>query len=309
MKNSILHYLIIILIISCTCVFSQNETYIPIINPEHTWSILADYTAGGGNLQSFYIRIGDTIILKNGKEYHKVYQTYDSTGLEDNWNQVGFLSEDIQTKKCYFMDMNSDAGLIYDFSANVGDTLNMWNTMNQNEPVNVVVLEKDSVLIGGFYRNRLNIMIIPYPDHTEHWIEGVGSTKGLLFSSYTLIGVNYSLLCFFENDELVYRLDEHETCYYGHNTGMNDFIEKMDDIQIWPNPAKEWTAFNYSLPYNVSEGTIKISDASGNVVESFIVSGLRGQKIWDTRNLKQGVYLYLFTVNGSTESGKIVIIK
>ena len=309
MKNSILSYLITILIISSTGIYSQNESYIPIINPEHTWSILADYTAGGGNLQSFYLRIGDTIILKNGKEYHKIYQTYDSTGLEDNWNQIGFLSEDIETKQCRFMNMNSDEGLIYDFSANVGDTLNMWNTMHQNVPVDVVVLEKDSVLIGGFYRNRLNIMIIPYPGVTEYWIEGVGSTEGLLFSAYTLIGVNYSLLCFFENDELTYHLDEHETCYYGHNAGIDDFIEKKDDIQIWPNPAKEWTSFNYSLPDNVTKGIIKISDISGKFVTTFHISGKQGKKVWDTRKIKSGVYFYTLNASGFNKSGKIVISK
>jgi len=309
MKNSILSYLITILIISSSGIYSQNESYIPIINPEHTWSILADYTAGGGNLQSFYLRIGDTIILKNGKEYHKVYQTYDSTGLEDIWNQIGFLSEDIETKQCRFMNMNSDEGLIYDFSANVGDTLNMWNTMHQNVPVDVVVLEKDSVLIGGFYRNRLNIMIIPYPGVTEYWIEGVGSTEGLLFSAYTLIGVNYSLLCFFENDELTYHLDEHETCYYGHNAGIDDFIEKKDDIQIWPNPAKEWTSFNYSLPDNVTKGIIKISDISGKFVTTFHISGKQGKKVWDTRKIKSGVYFYTLNASGFNKSGKIVISK
>ena len=308
MKNSILSYLITILIISSTGIYSQNESYIPIINPEHTWSILADYTAGGGNLQSFYLRIGDTIILKNGKEYHKIYQTYDSTGLEDNWNQIGFLSEDIETKQCRFMNMNSDEGLIYDFSANVGDTLNMWNTMHQNVPVDVVVLEKDSVLIGGFYRNRLNIMIIPYPGVTEYWIEGVGSTEGLLFSAYTLIGVNYFLLCFFENDELTYHLDEHETCYYGHNAGIDDFIEKKDDIQIWPNPAKEWTSFNYTLPGNETEGVIIITDVTGKIIETIIVSENHGQRIWNTENINPGVYYYTLKSNSLQRTGKLIII-
>ncbi len=236
MKNLIRSYLIVILIILSSNIYSQNETYIPLINPENTWSILADYTAGGGNHQSFYIKTSNTTVFINGKEYYEVYQTNDSIGLEDTWNHIGFLYEDIQTKKCYFMNLNSDEGLLYDFSAGVGDTVNMWNTMHQNIPVDIVVLEKDSVLIGDLYRERLNMQILPYRI-TEHWIEGIGSTEGLLFSGYMLIGVNYSLLCFFENDELVYHNDEHETCYYGLNTGMDNGIEIFNDIQVWPNPA------------------------------------------------------------------------
>ena len=54
---------------------------------------------------------------------------------------------------------------------------------------------------------------------------------------------------------------------------------------------------------------IRISNVSGKNVELFNISGVQGQKIWDTRNIRPGVYLYLFTVNGFTESGKIVISK
>lgn len=81
------------------------------------------------------------------------------------------------------------------------------------------------------------------------------------------------------------------------------------ELSVNPNPAREWTAFNYTLPDNVSEGVIKISDISGKVIDSFFVSGLQGQKIWDTRNIQSGVYFYIFTANGNSKAGKIVISK
>ncbi len=80
-------------------------------------------------------------------------------------------------------------------------------------------------------------------------------------------------------------------------------------IEVRPNPASEWTSFNYTLPDNEAEGIIKISDVTGKVFETFIVSGQQGQKVWDTRKVKKGVYLYTFTVNGLSKSGKIVITK
>lgn len=81
------------------------------------------------------------------------------------------------------------------------------------------------------------------------------------------------------------------------------------DVEVKPNPAKDWTSFNFTLPDDETEGIIKISNVTGKIIEIFVVNGTQGQKIWDTREVKQGVYLYTFTVNGISKSGKIVISK
>jgi hypothetical protein len=80
-------------------------------------------------------------------------------------------------------------------------------------------------------------------------------------------------------------------------------------VEVNPNPAGEWTTFNYSLPAKDSEAVIKISDVNGKIIETLIVSGTQGQKVWDTRKINNGVYFYTFEVNRFTKSGKIVISK
>ena len=81
------------------------------------------------------------------------------------------------------------------------------------------------------------------------------------------------------------------------------------EIRTEPNPANDWVAFNYTLPYDKSEGTIKIVDTKGTFITSFLVTGTYGQKVWDTRKLNSGVYLYSLSVGEFTRSGKIVINK
>ena len=81
------------------------------------------------------------------------------------------------------------------------------------------------------------------------------------------------------------------------------------EIDVKPNPANEWTTFNYSLPDNETDGIIKISDVSGKMIETIVVSAIQGQKVWDTRKIQPGVYFYTFSVNGISKSGKIVITK
>jgi subtilisin family serine protease len=81
------------------------------------------------------------------------------------------------------------------------------------------------------------------------------------------------------------------------------------EITVKPNPAGEWTTFNYKLPGNSSEGLIEITDVSGAEIERFTVTGTVGQKIWDTRKIKSGVYFYTLNVSGNNKSGEIVICK
>jgi len=69
-------------------------------------------------------------------------------------------------------------------------------------------------------------------------------------------------------------------------------------IDVNPNPAGDWTSFNYSLPDNEARGEIKITDITGNTIQMFTVSGSRGSKIWDVRKMRSGIYFYTFTVNG-----------
>jgi len=81
------------------------------------------------------------------------------------------------------------------------------------------------------------------------------------------------------------------------------------EITVEPNPAKDWTAFNYSLPDHDSDGVIKISDYTGKLMATLPINGKQGQKIWDTRNIKSGVYFYTLNVSGFNKSGKIVVSK
>ena len=81
------------------------------------------------------------------------------------------------------------------------------------------------------------------------------------------------------------------------------------DITVKPNPAKQWAAFDYSLPTGVTSAIIIITDISGKTVATLSVNGKQGQKIWDTRHIVQGIYIYTLKAAGLRKSGKIIINK
>lgn len=80
-------------------------------------------------------------------------------------------------------------------------------------------------------------------------------------------------------------------------------------VSVNPNPANNWTAFEYTLPEAETEGKIEITDLKGNVLELFMVTGKQGIQIWDTRIVTSGVYFYTFTANNVSTNGKIIISK
>ena len=82
-----------------------------------------------------------------------------------------------------------------------------------------------------------------------------------------------------------------------------------DHFRLYPNPAREWTTFDYQLPDDISKGVIKIIDVYGKIIETIAISGYQGQRIWDTRNIKSGVYFYNLNIEGFSKIGKIVISK
>ncbi|MCF8303276.1 MAG: T9SS type A sorting domain-containing protein [Bacteroidales bacterium] len=81
------------------------------------------------------------------------------------------------------------------------------------------------------------------------------------------------------------------------------------NISVKPNPAKQWAAFDYSLPVDETEATITVTNATGSTVAILEVSGQQGQKLWDTQSIKPGVYIYTIKAAGFSQSGKIVISK
>ena len=78
-------------------------------------------------------------------------------------------------------------------------------------------------------------------------------------------------------------------------------------VDVKPNPAKDWAAFNFTLQDIDSEGVITISDVSGKLVATLQISGKQGQHVWDCRNIKPGIYIYKAETARFSKHGKLII--
>jgi len=115
--------------------------------------------------------------------------------------------------------------------------------------------------------------------------------------------------------KFAYGYEEYECQYISDPTtmkakefGTNDMGNAFGmSISVTPNPAATWAQFEYTLPRNATDGSIIITDITGKWIETIVLQSNQGSKLWDTRKLPKGVYLYTLKSVGLSETGKVVI--
>lgn len=161
-----------------------------------------------------------------------------------------------------------------------------------------------STIISAHQQNRnvmqldsLEVADLVYIADSSRSVAGM-QAQGLLNFAY---GYNYfSLPALPPPDEKSSRINDFESP--GNNNNTENFVT------IHPNPASQWVAVDYKLPYPAGNGILLITDALGKQIQQVVISEIIGQYIWDSRNIPSGVYLLNLIVNGKTiEQQKIVI--
>lgn len=189
--------------------------------------------------------------------------------------------------------------LLYDYSLNIGDTF----ACSYDLSMKVISIDTLDILINGqrcrkwsfaYYWEGDTTNLFTMSDGVE-WIEGLGSTKGLLFYDVasTLIAgggyMNGRLRCYEYEEDLIYHKESSDDCE-NHLLGIGT-VDK-ESLLLYPNPAKESITleamediFIYNslgqvvrhIPNPKGETTIKISELPKGIY--YLKSGDRQQKL------------------------------
>jgi len=300
---------LIFVLVAVTSVTAQNYFPMPDSNAvwRTNWSNLGCTNLGLPGSMYQYLLTGDTII--NNQNYVKIERTgfispycppY-SYGRQIIGYQ-GAYRNDVAEKKVYYVFPDStNEILLYDFSLAVGDTIKgYFATPNVTICQDLKVSSVDTIVLNNQQRRRLNVTgsFCGYD-----FIEGIGSTHGLLESPQTMEEAG-ELICFTQNDTLIYLSNPFETCEIISSS--EEFV-KPDNIKIHPNPVKG--SFTITISHIENPVTIEIYDLMGVcwLKRTNIVSN---QTQIDVSSLPAGLYI-VKTSNGSQLFGvmKIVITK
>lgn len=250
---------------------------------------------------------GDTII--NGLMYQKV--------RGDNSNYSGVLHSHVRKDsdgKVFMINDREDCEvLIYDFGAEVGDTVVLNYTCGQAN-VYCRVDSVDSVFMG----KPLSVLHVSYRSGgignwgiKDTWVEGIGSLSGPAAAPATNYrftdGGGFTLRCFFQMDTLVYHNTEYNDVCDFDSTWLSINEVKGIAATISPNPSTN--NFTLTLNQQPQQNTmLLIHDALGRIAKrEELVSATQQVSVADLPN---GMYTYMVTQNTVRQaSGKLVIAK
>jgi hypothetical protein len=230
-----------------------SHDYRPLVLEGNTWSVLsAGYSSIACCAKTDHYKIEEvtyTDSLNNGK----MYVSHDS--LEQDWEYIGDIRENMVNQKVWFRDLYGEEGLIYDFDMKVRDETTIINVnKSYNKFKTYQVIKIDSMFIQFEYRKVITLSVNgSWGDQT--WIEGIGSTQGILNSNiYGLAGGFRQLLCFTDNYGTSYLNPIYQTCYMTKfrplitNTEMNEaIVNKEYNFQITTTEIFDYDSINFSL--------------------------------------------------------------
>ena len=220
-----------------------------------TWYILGEYIWSPPNPQGpfeVYQTTGETVTIE-GLDYTSVYENNAlKAAYRNDGNQV-YIRWRIEN--VWF-----DEILAYDYDLEEGDFF------NDDDEHPMMVTEVSTIIDhNGMERKKIEFSFVGLPDETEYWIEGVGSSRGFLYSGTyqpTDEGAIFHLLCYHVGENLIYTNPVYNTC------DVDEVAENMvnNGLSIYPNPAKE--IINILNDNNLTISSVEIIDLTGRVVLS-----------------------------------------
>jgi hypothetical protein len=212
----------LILILSFIPYFSFSQVNTFIVDTTKTWSVLIGEYPFSGSRQSThtYKFQGDTTV--NEKLFKKVYETTDST--EQVW---GFSNKLVREESGnVYLNSNGSEDLIYNFNITKGETISLLNMFGETN--DWVVDTIDSVEVSGTLLKRITLKLHDYL--TDYWIEGIGSTLGIIYSGNFVIDFSTNLLCATQQNLTIFNNPEYNDCYIF--TGIR--TPSISNIKIYP---------------------------------------------------------------------------
>ena len=211
---------------------------------------------------------------------------------------VGLVRE--YGNRVYFLNKsNLKEGIIYDFGLVDNDTIFVENYFS-NSIHSLIVKQVDTVLI-----NNQPIKKISFGNIDEYWLEGIGSSLGLLYSGSLLdtTSCSHELICFKENG-FEYLNPKYPDCGIVDDAQNGNKSNNRKKSSVEPNPFNGFATIEFDGQANAIH-QITIYSHSGQKVQTEIFYGNEYQI--KATDLTKGFYLYIiFGDNNTRFNGKFI---
>ncbi len=276
----------LIFFISFQISFAQPSQFFP--TKEASWEN-ATIGFAGIPFPDYQVMCGDTIIGNNN--YDQLFSIFlDTAGIETMRQYLGATR--METDLVFYIEDNTSLEyLLYDFSLETGQSITVQTIFGSNETMTVI----SNMLADtpdGVTRRVINF-------ENESWIEGIGSTRGLITRGMPLTAdFDPYLNCFKSFGELGYsNPNTQPECQFTFTDlcgttsiaalSKNEFI----NFEVFPNPINEETTIEIKKWKELKSPILSIYNLQGQLVER-IVEINEDKFIFSRKNLKAGVYIF-----------------
>ncbi len=287
------------LIIFCILFLARQVYSQTVVDTVKLWNVA--YCSAGGlgfvcETVSYKFQSDTTI---NSYQYKILLKTSDTT--LSNWWAEGAMRE-VGSKIYYYNYSDQTEYLVYDFGANLGDTIKAITFCGNY----LIVDSVDTLMINGQARRRL-IFNFPSCLYTEEWIEGIGSNHGIvnMFSVFGFLPFDSGeeLLCYWEDGFVKWINPAYNQCYYV-TTEIYEQISNSS-ISVFPNPLIDVAKVELnSISKNWSW---ELYSSIGQLVQEKCNITTNSLEI-DKGHLPAGIYFYqVRTADSKKYFGKLVV--
>jgi len=272
-----------------------SQSYDPILSYTKQWNVLeiSSPPSGGDYYFTHSLKVvGDTIL--NNEHYYKIGITYSQNSP---YQYSGFLMREDSSGKVWgarFIENSLQGqGLMYDFSINIGDTVNPYNYNNYNMTP-LIVQNIDIVFFANKFRKRIGLSFSFSTDTVENWYEGIGSSNGLIYPGSFIWDYSVYLLAFYEDSAWVWINPVFNSIWVGTENVMQN-----ESIKVYPNPASNILKID-----NEEMANLEVLNLQGQIVESKML--IEKSNTLDLSNLISGVYTLRIKTDRSIVIRKLI---
>jgi len=91
-------------------------------------------------------------------------------------------------------------------------------------------------------------------------------------------------------------------------------IKNENGLKVYPNPAQDYVVFTSAThgvawSHPVSETKVTVFDFHGRRINNPVIYYMDNKIVWDTKEVKNGIYFYKMEMEGKVVSGKVVVQK
>lgn len=211
--------------------FARSQTYESIIDTTKMWVVYESpyYTLYNGYTIAY--KIANDSVLIDDEYWYKIVRAEDSAYTQ--WSVYSYIREE---NKIIFTKGIYDGDTLYNFNLEAGDTCFI-------EDLLYYIIDSSYT---GFFAGKNGYTQVVNMGHDTIY-EGIGSKERGLLHCYFIVGLFRTLVCYYENDSLLYKHPALETCYQNDYTNI-DKINDKNNIILYPNPTNGIIRIPEALP-------------------------------------------------------------